>query len=81
MAFSNGKPFKKPFYTNIYFCANVVIYWIICILITLFDTSKLWVGEYVEVINFYLVTYRYKINYNYFRSFYSILYMGIRKLC
>ncbi len=43
IAFSSGRPFKKPFYTNIYFILNLIFLEILNIAITINNTSEFWV--------------------------------------
>ena len=51
IAFTNGKPFKKPFYSNIYFILNLVSLELLNIVITLNNTSEFWVKKNIEMEN------------------------------
>ncbi len=50
VAFSNAKPFRKPFYTNKWFLLNIVVYWIFDLAIVCINSSEFWVENKIDVI-------------------------------
>lgn len=43
MAFSISKPFRKPFYSNVFFTSNIIAIWVLNILLTFFK----WVINFI----------------------------------
>lgn len=51
LAFSIGKPFRRPFYTNIWFSVNIIILEIYAVLMALFPSTRLPWFDFSDTLN------------------------------